>query len=330
METWSFIGSDKNAGKTTALLAVARKLCRTRPGDVTVTSVGINGEAVDAYDQRPKPTIELSSGVRVLTAGEHLTPLAGRYRVRGVLGPPAFAKEYVLAELDTGAAVVVEGPNTGEELRLAKARLAAVSPGARLLVDGSIDRQFLGSPQLSDAFYFALLLSDRPLQRQKARDLVRALSLPCCTTWGPRALATVAEPGVRALLFDAGGEVAYRGTSLPALDLGLRQACAGLRREESCLYLNGALSPELFDALLPFRRLTVVLDNFTLLLHGSVGAPAPESAWQRFLPRLRLLWPVNVRGIFVHEEGPCDLVSQLPSRVPVLNLFRETPDAVVV
>ena len=49
METLAFIGSDKNAGKTTVFNFVYQKM-HAADTMVCLTSIGINGEPVDTYE----------------------------------------------------------------------------------------------------------------------------------------------------------------------------------------------------------------------------------------------------------------------------------------
>ena len=81
METYCFIGSDKNAGKTTALNFIYDSLCRKDcPPPLCLTGIGINGERVDNFDGSAKPEVRLRVGSHFLTHARHLEDHNGQYR----------------------------------------------------------------------------------------------------------------------------------------------------------------------------------------------------------------------------------------------------------
>ena len=319
METLAFIGSDKNAGKTTVFNFVYQKM-HAADTMVCLTSIGINGEPVDTYEGHPKPKITVYRHSFFITAGEHLRPHTGKYETMHLFLPPHFSKPYVLAKSLLDLDLVLEGPNTQKELMEMKGLIGMVLPACPLLVDGSIDRQFLAHPTVCDGFYFAVLASSRKQQLRKANDFLTALALPVC----PKDLRADIEEfqtdeTKSFLLVDSSGPI-YHGRQIPFLDEALRETVKRQKGEECILYLNGALSKSLFSFLSPFSKLTVVLDNFTFYLNVSVDAGLGRS----FRPRLFLFHPVKVKSIFLNMEGE-DHRSRLeiPSHIPVHNLYRE-------
>ncbi len=130
------VGTAKNAGKTTtfnALRAVAR-----RHGVVTgVTSIGRDGEPIDALDAEPKPRVRLAPGTLVaLPAG--LVPRSPALAMldRGeesALGTVMFARAMLTTTCE------IAGPPTARGMRATIERLRALASGP-VLVDGAIDR----------------------------------------------------------------------------------------------------------------------------------------------------------------------------------------------
>jgi len=116
METWSFIGSDKNAGKTTALNFVHRRLHEQRKGPLCLTSIGINGEPVDNYENRPKPQFPVYRDEYFISATEHLAKLPEQFEILRRFAPPAFSKSYLLSRSRNDFELVVEGPNDKRQL----------------------------------------------------------------------------------------------------------------------------------------------------------------------------------------------------------------------
>lgn len=319
MRTLSFIGSDKNAGKTTVFNFVFKKLLED-PGKaarVCVTSTGINGEDIDAYEGHPKPLIRLYKDSYFVTAGEHLKELTGKYEI--CFSFSDFNKLYIFGKCLSDFQVVLEGPNNKAELVRLKKVVANILPDACLLIDGSIDRQFLAHPEISDGFYFALLISDRRQQVQKAQDLLFSLSFPVCPEDHGQFIAKTGNKDTKSILYDRENRVLYHGSEIPSLDDNLKDACMNCKDTKTFMYLNGAFSKSLFTFFAPFKHLNIILDNFTLYRNISLR----EHLGPRFLPKIFLLHPVRVNTIFVKQDTAGTAFSGLPSDIPVINLFRE-------
>ena len=317
MKTWSFIGSDKNAGKTTVLNFIHKLLLEVSNDPVCLTSIGINGEEIDSYENVPKPRVPIFRGDWFVTATDHLSGFAGSFKAQHYFAPPGFRKQYVLCHCLRDFLPVLEGPNDKGELLRMKESLEPLFPQGYLLIDGSIDRQFLGHPGISDVICFALLISSRKEQLRKAADLLFALSIPECRSDEKGVITRNRTEKTKSMLFDAAGKILYHGESIPFLDQALKKNCQ-LRREGSVrLYLNGALTRSLHALLASQEHLRIILDNFTLYQNVSVQVSNVHS----FMPELVLLQPVLVRHIFLKQES--DVPLALPKGIPVHDLFRD-------
>lgn len=323
MKTWSFIGSDKNAGKTTALNFVHKRLHEQGAKPLCLTSIGINGEPIDNYENQPKPRFPFYRGEYFISAEEHLTDLRGHFETVHRYSPPTFSKTYLLGRSRNQFELVVEGPNEKQQLLLLKEGLKELLPKTQLLIDGSIDRQFIADPKISDGIYFSLLITDRVEQLRKAKDILTALQLPATDSGVTEQLTELIDSELRSLLLDEQQQPLYRGREIPFLDAGLKTACQQQQGRKCLLYLNGALSRSLFDYLSTFDSFHVVLDNFTLYQNISVH----EGLKRRFAPLLSLLQPLIVKRIFVHRQTEVEL--ELPDGVPVTDLFRDDVEGLV-
>lgn len=321
MKTFSFIGSDKNAGKTTVFNFVFRKLLEDPGQDarVCLTSIGINGEEVDTYEGHAKPFIYLYKNSYFVTACEHLKELTGKYEICFSFND--FNKLYIFGKCLTDFQVVLEGPNSGQELLRLKKVVANILPKSYLLIDGSIDRQFLAHPDISDDFYFALLISDRREQIQKAQDLLYSLTFPVCAENQRQFLANTGHQDTKSILYDKKNQILYHGSEIPGFDEDLKDICMKYKNAKTSLYLNGAFSKSLFAFFAPFKNLTIILDNFTLYQNMSVS----ENPGPRFSPEIFLLHPVRVNKIFLKQDAGKTVFPGLPKNIPVINLFRENP-----
>jgi len=150
--TLSIVGTAKNVGKTTTLNWLIERLAPQGP--LGLTSVGRDGEDLDAVTDLPKPRIRPPVGTLLATAEASarratapLTLVAGT-GVHTGLGPVGIYRV-------TGrGAVVFAGPVTVEGAT--SAREALVAAGAhRVLVDGAIDRRASASPHLADGVLLA-------------------------------------------------------------------------------------------------------------------------------------------------------------------------------
>jgi hypothetical protein len=152
----SLIGLSKNVGKTTATNHLLETLIGEnllRPDELALTSLGLDGEAIDALTGLPKPRYVPQAGLLVATTAnllrqaedegakvEYLQQLAGRTS----LGP------VMLARIQRPGRVIIAGPTLLRDLRDAMDRLKAL--GARLgIVDGAINRLGAAAPTITDA-----------------------------------------------------------------------------------------------------------------------------------------------------------------------------------
>ena len=330
MNTIAFVGSDKNAGKTTALNHVYKNLFgqQNTHTPICVTSIGINGEDVDSFTGLDKPTIELKQDSFFVTARQHLAGLTEYVTTLEMFTGSEFSKEYIFGQCQQDLGLVVEGPNSKNEIQLIKQRIEKYLVDGKLLIDGSIDRCFLASPEISDGFYFSLYLSQDKEQLTKARDLLTPLNFPVCDTSVSSLIVNRLDADTRSLYFNESGELLYHGKQIPFMDDDLKKVCAQQNGNVGRLYLNGALSRSLYLFLADFSNLELVLDNFFLYQNVSTG----QQVSPRFLPRLSLYHPSNVLGIFIRREktvnnGMNDLLAGLPmpSQIPVSDLQKELP-----
>lgn len=258
MKTSSFIGSNKNAGKTTALNFVLKKLSEQNK-ELIITSIGINGEGTDQFIGRKKPFIKIYQNNLFITAKEHIKSVQGLISVLDVYSPPTFSKVFVLCRALTSFDIVLEGPNSKLEILNLKNKLEINFLNFELLIDGSIDRQFLGDPQISDKIYFSLLLNSHKEQQLKVSNYITALKLPVYQN----ELKT-SDNNFKSLLLNSSGEVVYTSDTLAFLDEALIDKIK-LSKDEQVLVLKSALIDSLAYKLKPYKKLKIVLENFTLL-----------------------------------------------------------------
>ncbi|MBF0297155.1 MAG: hypothetical protein HQK51_00425 [Oligoflexia bacterium] len=364
----SFIGSDKNAGKTTSLNFVYQKLksenqfITSSNCDFVVTSVGINGEEFDTYESFDrhkflKPDITIYRNDYFITATDHLKQLNGQYQIVHVFDGPKFNKPLMLGRMLYDGKLILEGPNEKEELLEIKKYLdQAFNPDSNLcffLIDGSIDRQFLAHPQISDYFFFSLLLSNRQEQINKANNLLTPLSFKTCSSELKCFFINhLSSEQIKSLLIyeDENNNknnnkknknknnfsVLYKGTEIAFLDDDLRKCCIKYSTNKTYLYLNSALTKSLSCTLAPFEKMDIILDNFTLYQDISTNIPNNNI----LMKRLSLLHTINVSALFMREETKIDktnygnyffkFINNNKNKQTLINIFRENLDEIRV
>jgi len=320
MKTYSFIGSDKNSGKTTAFNYVYRQLYRNEQSRILcLSSIGINGEDIDSYEGIPKPNIEIFPFTCFITHTNHLTGLTGKYKTLLHLGRPLFSKSYIFGRSIISMKLVLEGPNRGIEISNAKRQISPLlDDNAIFLIDGSIDRQFLAKPEISDGFYFSILFTKESRQFQKSHNFLQTISLLPCDKKTHRTIAENLEPETKSLLLSDSGQPIYRGKTIVSQDKELRRKCKNRYYTPDILYLKSALTRSLYKFLAPFGRLQIILDNFTL--YHNITASQRQKAG--FKPEIFLYHPVPIKNIFIKQETYLDR-SLLPPGPMIKNIFRE-------
>ncbi|HAQ56371.1 MAG TPA: hypothetical protein DCR44_03060 [Acholeplasmatales bacterium] len=103
------MGNAKNAGKTTVLNALVGAFSDVCVG---VTSIGLDGEELDAVTYLPKPRIRLTPGTLAATAESCLTTAEAGYRIVGRTGIMTGLGEIVILEITRAGILLIGGPST--------------------------------------------------------------------------------------------------------------------------------------------------------------------------------------------------------------------------
>jgi hypothetical protein len=180
----ALIGLSKNVGKTTTTNHILETLIGEkyyRADELALTSLGLDGETVDALTGLPKPRYVPQAGLLVATTAElllqaesegarveRLVQLAGRTP----LGP------VIVARILHPGRVVITGPTLLHDLRNAINQLEKI--GARLsIVDGAINRLGAAAPAITNACIVCTGTSAAATPEHVARrtaDVLRRLS----------------------------------------------------------------------------------------------------------------------------------------------------------
>lgn len=254
----SLIGLSKNVGKTTTTNYLLETLLRQNlylAEDLAITSLGLDGEAIDALTGLPKPRYIPQTGILVATTEdfiqqaesegaqfEHLLRLPGRT----ALGP------VMLARVLHPGRIVVAGPTLLRELRAALDQLRMY--GAQLsIIDGAINRLGAAATNVTDACIVCTGTSSDAspeLVARRTADVLARLTVPQ-SIWTDEYKKLL--PKTRLLMFfsDRKDELTlpFTDRSEPAVEA--RWIVEGMQNFQHAIYLlRGALTEELSRELL--------------------------------------------------------------------------------
>ena len=253
----SLIGLAKNVGKTTTTNHLLETLLTAnlyRAHELSLTSLGLDGEAVDTLTGLPKPRYMPQPGLVIATAAEllrqaenegtqaeYLLQLPGRT----ALGP------VVLARILQPGRVAIAGPTMLRDLRYALDKMQEF--GSRLgIVDGAINRLGAASPGVTDACIVctgASVAGTPELVARRTADILRRLTTPK-TQWVDAYKNYASQ--ARLLMFpthDGHGTTFHTGSAEPMPEAAWIVAQMAMN-ENAAYFLNGALTEELARALL--------------------------------------------------------------------------------
>jgi hypothetical protein len=338
----SLIGLAKNVGKTTTtnyLLEALLAEKHYRPDELALTSLGLDGETVDALTGLPKPRYVPQAGLLIATTAElllraenegarveHLLQLPGRT----ALGP------VMLARILEPGQVIIAGPTLLRDLRWALDKLHGL--GVRLgIVDGAINRLGAASPEITDACIVctgASVGATPELVARRTRDVLLRLTTQQ-TRWS--AACKELDRHVRLLVFSphdtSGTTTIFSGSTEPASEA--EWIVGHLTAYEAPVYmLHGALTEELARALLAelsarssYGAGELVIEDATrIFCHSLVLKRLSECGLE-----VRVIDRINILAIAINPytpEYPCTpqllldtLIKELPPlHAPIIDV----------
>ena len=152
----SLIGLSKNVGKTTTTNHLLETLVGEKhysSDELALTSLGLDGEAIDALTGLPKPRYVPQAGLLVATTAELLLQAESEgTQVERLLQLPGRTAlgSVILARILRPGRIIIAGPTLLHDLRNAMDQLGRL--GAHLsIVDGAINRLGAAAPRITDA-----------------------------------------------------------------------------------------------------------------------------------------------------------------------------------
>ncbi|MCX7779572.1 MAG: hypothetical protein N2491_01500 [Negativicutes bacterium] len=258
-------GTAKNTGKTTATIAIMAEL-RARGIPLLLTSIGYDGESIDAITGLPKPRLEVKAGDIVATAEMCLKTGTAAFRVLETTDVGTPLGKVQIAEVLRPGLVVTAGPNKTHEVRRIADMLKRLSHGVAIF-DGALNRIApFGEMDGMILATGAAKSRNIALLAAQAQSFAAIARLP-----QPPAAAEIARrnyPGVTVL--DAGLRVRGRSMKLSLLTAqDVDSALAADIPEGGCLYVPGIITGKALAALaerLEGRRVILAVQDPVKLL----------------------------------------------------------------
>lgn len=308
----SIVGLEKNTGKTVCLNYILHRL-RQLDACVGVTSIGVDGEQVDAVFATAKPEITLFEGTRFITSEQHymkrqvVSVLEHVDSRRTSLGPLVTARVLVPGK------VLLSGAATTGALREQMQMLDSMGCDISI-VDGALSRLSLASPTVTEAMILATGAAVSANVKQlvaKTRFLYNLICLDEVETTLRDRLGNI-ESGIWAI----------DNEGLPH-DLGIASVFLIDRSEKDILrfgrrlFVAGAVSDRLLKILsAKGKGITLIARDFTKLFL----TPETYNAYVRagnslmVLQRSKLiavtLNPTSPQGFLLDSKSTCDALSE--------------------
>jgi hypothetical protein len=265
--TVAVIGLCKNAGKTT----VVNTLLSAVGDPHGITSLGLDGEAVDHLTGLAKPRVVPSAGTLVATTRGSLRRSQAELDEICELPFRTPLGRVVLGRAPGDRAIEISGPTTLAQLRGTVAALH--DAGARtVLVDGALNRLGSAAPAVSDGVIMAAGAAagdDLDEAVRVAEEAFAQLTLPAADAAERRLAGDAKNDGTRLLSIDAGGSAVALSFST-AVGEGATVVRDIERLGSRALILRGALTQDFADdlvRLLPHgRRVRLVVRDATVCI----------------------------------------------------------------
>lgn len=285
----ALIGMGKNVGKTTALNHLVSECTEIRLG---LTSIGRDGEVVDAISNHPKPPIRVVPGTVVATVEGALPEKARAFQILQRTPLRTALGNVVIARALTETQWELSGPAKGSELLQVKQWFTEY--GVELAVfDGAFDRRSSATPTLTDATLLvsgAALDPDMQVTLAETRHRVHLFQLPAYPDLPAAALALLERRHVGLLRKDGEVTTVFQGSALGAEEAIARAVDSSVQ----AVLVGSALTPQLLAALPPC----------TVVVHDGTHALVQALDLKRFRGELYSARPIHLPCLVANPYSP--------------------------
>ena len=319
----SIVGLEKNTGKTVCLNYILGRMHQLGV-HVGVTSIGVDGEQVDAVFATAKPEIVLYEGTHFVTSERHYLSRQLMSDIVAVDEKRTSLGRLVTAEVLVRGKVLLSGAATTRLLRSQIAQLQSL--GAQVaVVDGALSRLSLASPTVTDAMILATGAAVSVSLQQLVGRTRFVHSLICLdeVDTSLRARLTGIESGLWAV--DGDGQPHDLGITSAFL---IGRAEGNIMRYGTTFFASGAVSDRLLRLLsAQARGITLIMRDFTKFF----ASPETLTEFRRRSGRLMVLQrsrliavtfnPTSPQGFTLDSRIACDALAEA-LQTPVYDVMR--------
>lgn len=307
----SIVGLEKNTGKTVCLNYILHRLNQMGT-HVGVTSIGVDGEQVDAVFATAKPEITLFQGTHFITSEKHYLMRQAVSRLVAVDSQRTSLGPLVTAEVLIQGKVLLSGAATTAVLKKQIQSLDILGVDLSI-VDGALSRLSLASPTVTEAMILATGAAVSANVKQliaKTRHLYQFIMLD--EVEEPlRSTLSIIESGLWAI--DSEQQVHDLGISSVFL---IDRSDKDILRFGKTLFAAGAISDRLLKILAAKGKdITLIARDFTKIF----VTPEVYTEYTRKGNRLSVLQrskliaitlnPTSPQGFLLDSKSTCDALS---------------------
>lgn len=297
----SITGTAKNTGKTECL----NYLLRNIPSEVTVatTSIGVDGESIDAVTNTSKPEVYLKKGMYFATSETHYRERKVTSEIVRLSNASSSLGRYVTGKAVSEGTIKLSGPSSITDLG-AWMQQAGQFPIDLFLIDGAASRLSSATPFVTETFILCTGAAACPSIETLIQQTEYLVTL--------------------SLLNEAHEEELKQGQSISAFT----EEKDFFPLEKKCFIVTGALTDKIVNMFLRQKK-----DGITLIVRDFTKVFVSMDVYRHFLDkggRIAVEKSAKLIGICINPTSPYRrkmdsgyLRSELSSRVkiPVYDLF---------
>ena len=174
VKTLSIVGMCKNAGKTTVLNRLLELAPKGRV--LGLTSIGRDGESVDAVTGTEKPGIFVREGTLIATAKDMLARSDVTQEILMNTGIPTPLGEVIVARARSAGNVQLAGPSITTQLKTVTDAFFALGAD-QAIIDGALGRKSLGARTVAEGVILCTGASYHASMEKTVRDTVNAFRI---------------------------------------------------------------------------------------------------------------------------------------------------------
>lgn len=309
----SIVGLEKNTGKTETLNFVLRNI-KERGRQIAVTSIGIDGESVDAVTRTHKPEIVLFGGMIFTTAEQYFLRKRFSAEVLDVSAQQTILGRLVTARALGKGKMLLSGAADTHTLKkiIDNNRRFATD---LTIVDGALSRLSLASPAITEAMILATgaaYSSNIETLVRKTKFICNLVALPCRRDIGGIAYHHNGKPlklddehkGIYCLI---DGELHDLGESSALTITNISKEKLDMLKANRTVFVFGILSNKMIDFIITHdmaRDMVIVAKDFSSIF----VADDKYHLFYRLGGRIEVLQKTNLIAITVNPTSPEGIV----------------------